>query len=101
MGQNGMEIYTLQSRGEGFPMSFCSLRATSVASAAFLGMTKYSPVRMRLTRVLLSPTCKSSVATFEGRTPVSIPQAGRYPIISPQTAITTAPQASFTVLSLP
>ena len=37
MGQNGMEIYTLQSRFSGVPMILCSVSATSVASAAFFG----------------------------------------------------------------
>ena len=77
MGQNGMERYRLQSRLPGVPMIFCSASATSTASAAFFGITEYSEQRIFLTRVLLTPACSSSVATFEGRTPVSIPQDGR------------------------
>ena len=57
----------------GIPMIFRSASATSVASAAFLGITKYSEV-MVFTLVLLMPCRSSSKATFAGRTPVSIPR---------------------------
>ena len=39
-GQNGMDIYTLQSFLSITPIIFYSVIATSVASDAFLGMTR-------------------------------------------------------------
>ena len=45
------------------------------------------------------PESNSSVATLEGRTPVSMPHEGRYPINSPQAARIAAPQTIFAVLS--
>ena len=77
MGQKGIETYRLQSFLPGTPMIFCSLSATSTASAAFFGIARYSPDRIFLTLVLLTPAYNSSVATLEGRTPVSIPHDGR------------------------
>ena len=40
VGQKGMEIYTLQSFGEGSPTMLFSVSAILVASAAFLGITR-------------------------------------------------------------
>ena len=76
-----------------------SLSATSVASAAFLGITKQSLTSAFFTLVFESPEAKSSVATFEGRTPTSIPQEGLYPITSLHTDNTESPTAIFLSLS--
>ena len=39
-GQKGMEMYKLQSFEEGVPVILFSLRATSIAREAFLGITR-------------------------------------------------------------
>ena len=95
VGQNGMDMYIEQSAAFGVPMIFCSLSATSVARAAFLGKVIYWLVSVFLTLVLLIPAESISVATFDGRTPVSIPHDGRYSSSEPSAPITAPPTASF------